>query len=263
MIDPGLRQRLKGQFYPQADEDIYGVVNRALDKYFVPGIRALDAGSGHGTWVLTPYRDKISRLVGVDVAPADGRQVMLDDLVIADLTRIPLKDNSFHVVFCWDVVEHLPRPRAAFSEFRRLLQDDGVLIVKTPSVLSPLMLASRLSPTFIHRKFKSRLLGQQEDKVFPTLYRCNTPRRLHGDLTGVGFQCETLATFDQSYDYYLAFNRLSYVLGLLYSRSLKSLPLGKRFMASIFGVYRKGNRETTRKKETGQRKSQTVRRRLK
>lgn len=239
MMDTALQQRLKERFYPQADEDIYAVVNRALDRCFVPGIRALDAGCGHGTWVLMPYRDRISRLVGVDVAPADGRQATLDDFVMADLGRIPLKDGSFDVVFCWDVVEHLARPKAAFSEFRRLLQDDGVLIVKTPSLLSPLMLASRLSPTFIHKKLKGGLLGQQQDDVFPTLYRSNTPRRLHADLSGVGFQCETLTTFDQTYDYYLAFSRLSYVIGLLYSRSLKSLPLGKRFMASIFGVYRK------------------------
>jgi len=239
MMDPALRQRLKERFYPQADGDIYAAVNKALDRCFVPGIRTLDAGCGHGTWVLTPYRDRISRLVGVDVAPADGHQAALDDFVVADLGRIPLKDNSFDVVFCWDVVEHLARPRAAFSEFRRLLQDDGALIVKTPSLLSPLMLASRLSPTIIHKKFKGGLLGLQQDDVHPTLYKSNTPRRLHADLTGVGFQRETLTTFDQTYDYYLAFSRLSYVVGLLYSRSLKSLPLGRRFMASIFGVYRK------------------------
>ncbi|MFQ6019697.1 MAG: class I SAM-dependent methyltransferase [Dehalococcoidia bacterium] len=257
MIDPGLQRRLKERFYPQADENSYTVVNGTLDSYLVPGVRALDVGCGHGTWVLAPYRDKISRLVGVDVAPAEDRQI-LDDFVVADLAHIPLKDNSFDVVFCWDVVEHLARPKAAYSEFRRVLQDDGTLVVKTPSLLSPLMLASRLLPTFIHKKVKGRLLGLPEDDVYPTLYRSNTPGRLHADLAGAGFQCEMLTSFDQTYDYYLAFSRLTYALGLLYSRSLKSLPLGKRFMASIFGIYRKGKEERTEKESGRKRYVQTV-----
>ena len=259
MIEPALRQRLKERFYPQADDDIHAAIDKALETYFFPGVRVLDAGSGHGTWVLAPYRDRISRLVGVDMTPADGHQ-MLDELAVADLARIPLADNSFDVVFCWDVVEHLVQPKAAFSEFRRVLQDDGVLIVKTPSLLSPVMLASRLSPTFVHKKFKAHLLALPEDDVFPTHYRSNTPGRLHRDLTASGFQCEVL-TFDQTYDYYFAFSRLTYALALLYSRSLKSLPLGKKLMACIFAVCRKAKKEGTIEKIASQTGSQAQRKR--
>ena len=238
MIDRGIRQSLKDRLYPEAGKDIHDLIYGALDAHLRPGTRVLNAGCGHGSPLLASYRDKISRLVGIDVELTEDRQVS-NDLLVADVARIPLRDNSFDLVFCWDVVEHLAQPRTVFSEFRRVLADDGVLIARTPSILSPLMLASRLLPTSIHKKFKSRLLGSHEHDVFPTFYRSNTPGSLHRDLTSAGFQRETMTRFDRTYDQYWAFSRPTYALALLYSRALKTFPPGKAFMATIFAVYRK------------------------
>lgn len=237
MIDWSVQQRLKERFYPQARADALGPFLRTLDRHLAACTLLLDAGCGQGTWVLERHRSRIRRWVGLDMAPPESSHP-LDDFLLGDLTHIPLEDDSCDIVLCWDVIEHLLQPAAAFAELYRVLRDEGVLIVKTPCLTSPVMLASKLSPTFVHRMVKVRLLHYQEDDVFPTFYRSNTATRLHRQLAAVGFRREVLTRFDDSYNY-LAFSRAAFVLGLFYSRALRMLPWGQRLMAQIFGVYRK------------------------
>jgi len=237
MVDWNEQERLKERFYPQARADAFGPLLRALDRHLVPSTLLLDAGCGNGTWVLRRHRSRITRWVGMDVEPPEESD-LLDDFLLGDLTHIPLEDKSCDMVFCWDVMEHVSEPAAAFAEFYRVLRDEGVLIVKTPCLISPVMLVSRLSPTFVHKRLKARLLDHREDEVFPTVYRCNTAASLHRQLAAVGFRREVLTRFDNSYNYF-AFGRAAYVLGLFYSRALRMLPWGQQLMGQLFGVYRK------------------------
>ncbi len=237
MLDYGAQQRLKERFYPQARADALGALWQALDRHLPPCTLLLDAGCGHGTWVLERHRSRIPRWVGLDAAPPRDSHLM-DDFLLGDVAHIPLEDSSCDIVFCWDVIEHVLQPAAAFVEFHRVLRDVGVLIVKTPCLTSPVMLASRVSPTFVHSRLKTRLLDYEEEDVFPTFYRCNTVACLHRQLTAAGFRREVLTRFDDSYQY-LAFSRIAFILGLFYSRALKMLPWGQQLMAQIFAVYRK------------------------
>jgi SAM-dependent methyltransferase len=237
MVDWDAQQRLKARFYPQARADAFGPLLRALDRHLAPSTVLLDAGCGHGTWVLERHRSRIPLWLGMDVEPPHETD-LLDGFLLGDLTHIPLEDSSCDIVFCWDVIEHVSEPAAAFAEFYRVLRDDGVVIVKTPCLTSPVMLASRFSPMFVHRMFKARVLHYEHDEVFPTLYKCNTAPRLHKQLTAAGFQREMLTRFDDSYNYF-TFGRAAYILGLFYSRTLRILPWGQQLMAQIFGVYRK------------------------
>jgi SAM-dependent methyltransferase len=237
MLDYSAQQRLKERFYPQARADALGALWQALDRHLPPCTLLFDAGCGHGTWVLERHRSRIPQWVGLDAAPPT-RSHLLDDFLLGDLGHVPLEDGSCDIVFCWDVIEHVPQPAAAFAEFYRVLRDEGVLIVKTPCLTSPVMLVSRLSPTFVHRGWKARLLHYEKNEVFPTFYRCNTVAGLHRQLAAAGFRREVLTRFDDSYNY-LAFSRRAYILGLYYSRALKMLPWGQHLMAQIFAVYRK------------------------
>lgn len=45
---------------------------------------------------------------------------------------LPFRDDSFETILCLEVLEYVPDPGLALSELRRVLGDDGVLLVATP-----------------------------------------------------------------------------------------------------------------------------------
>ena len=52
--------------------------------------------------------------------------------IVSDIINIPEPDNSFDVVLCSEVFEHLPRPVAALGELGRLVKSEGHLILTAP-----------------------------------------------------------------------------------------------------------------------------------
>jgi SAM-dependent methyltransferase len=52
--------------------------------------------------------------------------------LICDIAKIPEEDNSFDVILCSEVFEHLPDPILALDEFARLLKPGGLLIITAP-----------------------------------------------------------------------------------------------------------------------------------
>lgn len=52
--------------------------------------------------------------------------------IVGDITNINEKDESFDVVLCTEVFEHLPDPVKALEEFKRLLKKGGTLILTAP-----------------------------------------------------------------------------------------------------------------------------------
>lgn len=229
------RHALKQRFYPAADDVTVGVMRGALERHLQPGARVLDAGSSGGTWVLKRYAAEMGLVVGVDVALPQG----LDDAhwaepVVGDLATLPFAGASFDAILCYNVIEHLADPAAAFAEFSRLLRPGGALIFKTPALWSPVIVFSHLLPHSAHRLFKSPL-GVEAEDVFPTHYRCNTRAKLQRALSAAGLHRELLTTVDQTYDY-LYFSKIPFVLGLLYSRLLDRPGL-IWFRNAIIGVY--------------------------
>lgn len=161
------------------ETDHVAVERRVLDEALRPGAVALDAGCGRTTR-LRSYRDRIERLVGVDVDEQAGRDnPSLDEYVPADLDGpLPFADSSFDLVYANFVVEHLAQPEHAFAEWRRLLRPDGRLVLLTSNRSSPgIALGDRL-PSRVRMGIKRRGAGAAERDVYPTRYRANTPSAL-------------------------------------------------------------------------------------
>ena len=51
---------------------------------------------------------------------------------VCDIIAIPEPDNSFDVILCSEVLEHIPDPLPAIKEFSRLLKPGGKLILTAP-----------------------------------------------------------------------------------------------------------------------------------
>lgn len=52
--------------------------------------------------------------------------------IVCDIINMPIKDGTFDVVLCSEVLEHLPDPVKAIREMSRILRGGGILILTAP-----------------------------------------------------------------------------------------------------------------------------------
>ena len=55
------------------------------------------------------------------------------DFQVADLAKLPFEDDSFDLVVCFETIEHVADARRVVAELRRVLVDDGMLVISTPN----------------------------------------------------------------------------------------------------------------------------------
>jgi len=67
---------------------------------------------------------------------AAAMRAPLRDVVLGDATTVPFKSNAFDAVVAFDVLEHIPSPPSALTEFARLLAENGVLVFSVPNTES-------------------------------------------------------------------------------------------------------------------------------
>jgi ubiquinone/menaquinone biosynthesis C-methylase UbiE len=129
----------------------------AIGRYGTGVRRALEVGPGSGVYLPT-LTSTARHVVALDIESAyldrlvdmrcehDTLQLVRDDI-----TRSSFADGSFELVVCSEVVEHIRDSTAALREMRRILVDDGTLILSTPQRYSTLEVASAVAfmPGFI------------------------------------------------------------------------------------------------------------------
>ena len=131
------------------------------------GERVLDLGCGAGRF-MRALRAEGAQPVGVDIAEGAleraRRNVPGAELHLrgADGT-IPLEDSSIDVVWCSEVLEHVPDTAALLSEIRRVLATRGTLVITTPShdlprrvLIALLRWEEHFDPLGQHVRFYSR-----------------------------------------------------------------------------------------------------------
>ena len=128
------------RFIPGGD---WSLENEHMHRYMavqplVQGLRVLDiaSGEGYGTSILA---QTAAAAVGVDISPdavhhaqaTYGQQKNLKFLT-GSVTAIPCDDQSFDCVVSFETLEHLPQHDEMMQEIRRVLRQDGFLIISTP-----------------------------------------------------------------------------------------------------------------------------------
>lgn len=103
------------------------------------GHRILDAGAGELR--LKPYcahLDYVSQDFCQYEGKGDGNALQTGAWdttridIVSNIISIPVSDESFDVVLCSEVLEHIPDPIAAVKEFSRILKPGGTLLVTAP-----------------------------------------------------------------------------------------------------------------------------------
>ena len=96
--------------------------------------KVLDIGVGEGLFLnIIKNHNKNIVTVGLDIAKEHCRRIRKRHCsVCGDAENLPFKDDSFDIVFLFDVIEHLFDVKV-LDEINRVLKDNGVLLLTTPN----------------------------------------------------------------------------------------------------------------------------------
>ena len=127
-----------------------------------PGARILDVGCGNGRHTAAAYAVRQATAIGVDLCRPDlyaaRRRLHFHDSVgaggggawafaEADSRRLPFADESFDLVVCAEVLEHIVNHHQAVGELVRVLKPDADLVVSVPRAW-PERICWRLAPDY-------------------------------------------------------------------------------------------------------------------
>ncbi len=147
-----------------------------------------------------------------------GGNSFLDEFRLLREDRWPVEDASIDLCISDSVLEHVREPETFFAECRRVIKPGGYLCLRTPNALNYISIFSRLIPNRLHAAVLGRVLHTQreEQDIFPTLYRCNTARRIRRMLDTYGF--DHCVYGYEAEPYHLGFSRLAYLAGVWHQR---------------------------------------------
>jgi len=102
------------------------------------GKKFLDVGCGLGYFSVRAGKLG-ARVYGIDIGDKlidiCRKKYPKGKFLVASGARLPFKDNSFDVVLCTEVIEHVNSQKKVISEIFRVLKKDGYIIVTTPNKL--------------------------------------------------------------------------------------------------------------------------------
>ena len=95
----------------------------------------LDIGCGEGNIAKSLFLDKLD--YGIDLSQSELDKAKLlgayDNLICADATNLPFKNESMGAVFSNSVIEHIPDNERVLSEAGRVLKKGGFFIFSSPT----------------------------------------------------------------------------------------------------------------------------------
>lgn len=222
----------KEKFYPETKfggfTDIDGTVaffNR-VNSLLKPSFVVLDVGCGRGAYSedsvplrknLRILKGKAAKVIGIDVDQGANDNPFLDEFHLIQGYKWPINDNSIDLIVCDNVLEHIDAPDKFFSEIARVLKHGGFLCIRTPNRWSYIALSATLIPNKYHSSVTSVVQdGRKEEDVFPTVYKCNSVRRLKRIMKNTGFECVVYGY--EAEPSYLSFSKIAYFFGVLHQR---------------------------------------------
>lgn len=96
-------------------------------------VRVLDIGCGHGAF--SRVLSQICQTVGVDVQKTYLKWHAANDnldFLVADINMLPFNENSFNLIVCASILEHMVDLDNVLLKLRKILKTNGVLIAAYP-----------------------------------------------------------------------------------------------------------------------------------
>lgn len=225
-------------FYPnhRNNWDDYIFRERIL-KHINQDTELLDLGAGAGILPQMNFKGMVKRVVGIDLDPRVVYNPYLDEGKITNGEDIPYPENSFDVVCCDNVFEHLAKPKTVFDEVARVLRPGGVFIFKTPNKFHYMPVISMVTPHKFH-EWIGKVLARESIDTFPTHYKANSVKDVSRLASMSNFSVDKIELIEGRPEY-LRFTALTYIFGIIYERVTNSTNLFSMFRILFVGQLRR------------------------
>jgi SAM-dependent methyltransferase len=214
--------------WQSSGDQLEAIVRRHLE----PSSRVLDLGCGRGGVVELFWRDaKLAIGLDPDSPSLTEHRAPGMPVIRGYGEHMPFADESFDLIVCVWVLEHLKDPVAMLSEVHRVLRPGGHFAFVTPNSRNPLMLANRIGKALpaLQRRLVLRFYGRVEADTFPVQYRANTVAAIRAHAKASGLEVyEVRVVPDPTY---LALNTFMF----------RASVMSERFMPKGWGVHLLGD----------------------
>jgi SAM-dependent methyltransferase len=177
-----------------ADTSLQTVHELLSDQFAGKPIRMYEAGGGSASFM----QPDILTTAEVTVLDIDAIQLSkntyADHKILGDVQSYAFPDNSFELIVCYNVIEHLDAPDRAFDLFFQALAPEGLLFIGAPNPSSFSGWITKLTPHWFHVWYYKFFLGyktagQPGHVPFRTVYHpVVTPNALINYCEKLGFR---------------------------------------------------------------------------
>ncbi|MEO2092524.1 MAG: class I SAM-dependent methyltransferase [bacterium] len=205
--------------YFNEDQHPYRLLERAIEEKLRPDDLLLEVGCGRTAPVLSKFRGRTRRLVGVDpvtfeLAPELQGEI---ELVSGDMAHTTLESASVDLAISRALMEHVRDPGRALEEMQRVLKAGGHYIFLAPNLGDYGSILAWLTPNRFHADIVKRVEGRELEDTFPAFFRCNTRGTIERLCESSGLVLESCEYLGQ-YPAYLQFNAALFLLGTGYEK---------------------------------------------
>jgi len=109
------------------------LIKKLVMKYSSEGEFILDLGCSGGKAI---EKLKQRKVYGLDIsfdAVLKARKAGLKNIINGDAQNIPIKDGTFDLVVCSDLLEHIKKDKQTVNEIHRVLKKGGIALIFVPA----------------------------------------------------------------------------------------------------------------------------------
>ena len=220
-----LAEWLNDRLFPE--DHPYRTFEHEVARLVRPQDTLLDAGCGRGAPILSRFRGKAARLIGVDLVDFTANHDGLE-LHTGDLGALPLPDASVDLAMARSVMEHVTDPAAVYREMHRVLKPGGHFVFLTANLWDYASLVAMAVPNRFHPWIVAKTEGRAEHDTFPVAYRTNTRGSIEKWARGSGLEVASFRYLGQ-YPAYFMFNGFLFLLASGYEKLIRNVP-GLKFL---------------------------------
>jgi SAM-dependent methyltransferase len=156
--------------------DALALVHRQIvDRFGAKRIRVYEAGGGSTCWLAQDILER-SEIVVVDIDPTQlEHNQYATTKILGDIETYSFPQNSFDLIVCYNVIEHLHAPDQAIRRFGDALAPMGLLVIGAPDPRSFSGFVTRFTPHWLHVwcyrvLLRSANAGKPGCAPFPVVY---------------------------------------------------------------------------------------------